>query len=147
VSTTSATCPRFEDSYLRHRFPVTQVSPDCHPGNRTVTVTPLPPLSNGGRVTPLQDAFERADRYPPLDGGETVTCLDWSGSEHWCSRRRPCSACGVSTNLLDEDRRPSHKWCAEMLLDLRVATAESSAVAQPATAGTLQLPIVQATAS
>jgi len=47
------------------------------------------------------------------------TCLDWSGSEHWSPRRRPCRWCGAPTNLRDGAGRPAHKWCVERAIDSR----------------------------
>ncbi|WP_427894230.1 hypothetical protein ACQHIV_13580 [Kribbella sp. GL6] len=39
--------------------------------------------------------------------------LDWSDQTHWSNEPRHCRACGGLTNLLDDDRRPMHKVCAE----------------------------------
>ncbi|MEU9125751.1 hypothetical protein AB0C96_39065 [Streptomyces sp. NPDC048506] len=39
--------------------------------------------------------------------------LDWSSDDHWSDEQRPCQHCGGPTNLRDDDRKPSHKVCAE----------------------------------
>ncbi|UGQ10037.1 bifunctional DNA primase/polymerase [Yinghuangia sp. ASG 101] len=46
-----------------------------------------------------------------------VTSLDWRDSRHWSNRAALCVHCGRQTNLLDDDRRPSHKMCAEAAID------------------------------
>lgn len=40
--------------------------------------------------------------------------LDWRDAKHWdAARALPCRYCGKTTHLRDDDRRPSHKVCAE----------------------------------
>ena len=47
-----------------------------------------------------------------------VAVLDWRDSRHWSSRPRPCWVCGGQTRLVDDRGRPSHKVCAERLLEV-----------------------------
>jgi len=49
----------------------------------------------------------------------TATVLDWSGNEHWSRRRRPCIHCHQPAYLQDAGDRPSHKTCAEQLINQR----------------------------
>lgn len=44
-----------------------------------------------------------------------MTGLVWNGS-HWAPQAKPCRHCGGPTNLRDDERRPSHKVCAEQAL-------------------------------
>lgn len=46
-----------------------------------------------------------------------MTSLDWRDNAHWSHRAAACVHCGRQTNLLDDQRRPSHKMCAEAALD------------------------------
>jgi hypothetical protein len=39
--------------------------------------------------------------------------LDWRDARHWSDRAGKCRHCGQETHLRDEDRKPSHKTCAE----------------------------------
>ena len=39
--------------------------------------------------------------------------LDWSASHHFSAKPRPCHYCGGLSHLVDDERRPSHKVCAE----------------------------------
>ena len=48
-----------------------------------------------------------------------VVVLDWRDSRHLGpARPRPCWVCGRPTRLLDDRGRPSHKVCAEQLLEV-----------------------------
>lgn len=46
-----------------------------------------------------------------------MTGLVWSDRSHWAAQAKPCRHCGGPTHLRDEDRRPSHKVCAEQALN------------------------------
>lgn len=39
--------------------------------------------------------------------------LNWSDQAHWSPLARPCSHCGLVTNLRDDEGEPAHKVCAE----------------------------------
>jgi hypothetical protein len=42
--------------------------------------------------------------------------LDWRDRGHWSNRVKPCRYCGDLTHLRDDERKPSHKVCAEQTL-------------------------------
>jgi hypothetical protein len=70
-------------------------------------------------VKPTWDA-EAADRERQRLRPCT-TVLDWRDSSHWSHTAAPCIHCGGQTNLRNESPRPSHKVCAERLLDRKSA--------------------------
>lgn len=45
-----------------------------------------------------------------------MTSLNWRDNAHWSDTQAPCVHCGMQTNLRDDERRPSHKSCAETAL-------------------------------
>ena len=51
--------------------------------------------------------------HEPYELPDGTRVLDWSDSSHYCPRSAPCRYCGNGTILLDSDRRPAHKVCAE----------------------------------
>lgn len=56
-----------------------------------------------------------------------MSTIDWSNPEHWSPRQRPCVHCHAPTNLRDGAGRPSHKVCAERVIDvLRAQRKEAS---------------------
>lgn len=58
-----------------------------------------------------------------------MTPLNWHDRAHWSDRPARCVRCGQQTNLLDDQRRPSHKMCAEVATD---APEPPPAAKQPA---------------
>lgn len=51
-------------------------------------------------------------------------CLDWSNrDDHWSRVEGACRYCHEPTWLLDDDKKHSHKVCAERALDVREAHA------------------------
>jgi D-lyxose ketol-isomerase len=50
---------------------------------------------------------------PPLPELAPGQLLDWSDRSHWWEKPLPCRYCERLTHLLDEQRRPAHKTCAE----------------------------------
>lgn len=42
--------------------------------------------------------------------------LQWGDRSHWAQLAKPCRHCGDLTHLRDNERRPSHKVCAEQAL-------------------------------
>lgn len=43
--------------------------------------------------------------------------LDWRDRTHWSRLAKPCQHCGGPTHLRDQHKKPSHKTCAEQVLN------------------------------
>lgn len=52
--------------------------------------------------------------------------LDWSDRSHWSDLARPCRYCQGPTNLLDSQRKPAHKTCAEEAIARQIEEASES---------------------
>jgi hypothetical protein len=87
-----------------------------------VTPRPVDRACHYGEETGIRGAPApvRDDGDPVLARARTATAhpmpalvLDWTAPSHWASVALPCRHCGQTTQLRDEQNRPSHKVCAE----------------------------------